>query len=111
MTRSVSMIFLRFVPSTNSITMKKLLSRLPDVEDADDVRMRQPCPERALIEKHPYEIRVRGEVGQNALDCDAFLEPLDAPLLPRGKPRPSPGFKLFEQVISLIAHPRSSALP
>jgi hypothetical protein len=85
--------------------------RLPDVEDADDVRVCQPCPEPRLVEKHPNEIRVRGEVGQNALDSDAFLEPLDAGGFPEENLGHSPGFKLFEQVISLIAHPRSSALP
>ena len=68
-------------------------------------------PEARFIEEHADEIGVRGEMRQHALDRDAFLEPLDARCLPEENLGHPAGFKFFDQVISLIAHRRSFALP
>ena len=48
-----------------------------DVEDGDDVRVRQTSAEARLVEEHRDEVLVLREVRQNALDRDDLLEALD----------------------------------
>jgi hypothetical protein len=48
---------------------------------------------------------------QDALDSDAFLETLDARGFPKENLGHPPSFKSFDQVVSLIGHLGSFALP
>jgi hypothetical protein len=55
-----------------------LAVRLADVVDLDDVRVAQRRRDARLVEEHPGDLGLDGEVGQDPLDDDELLEPLDA---------------------------------
>ena len=54
----------------------RVVRRLRDVEDLDDVRVLEEQREPRLVEEHRDELLVLGEVRQDALDRDRLLEPL-----------------------------------
>ena len=84
---------------------------LPDVEDADDVGVAEPCAEPSLVEEHPDEVRVRRQMRKHALDRDLLLEALNASGLPEEHLGHASSLEFLDQVISLIAHRASFALP
>ena len=69
------MIFLRFVPSTNSITMKKLLSDLPMSKTLTMFACVSRAPSRASSRNIPMKFVCEARWGNTRLIATRFLKP------------------------------------
>src|SRR6185437_1792258 len=73
-----------------------------DVEDADDVGMREVRGEARLVEEHGDELLFLAELRQDALDRDLLAEALDAGALGDEHLRHAAGCQALEDAVSLL---------
>ena len=59
-------------------TLGGISGRLAEIEDLNDVRVRQAHGELGLVDEHVHELLAPRELGQDALDDEDLLEALDA---------------------------------
>src|SRR6185312_9259531 len=76
----------------------------------DDVRVLQVHRHARLVEEHRHELLVLGEVGQNALDRDGFLQAADGALRHTTVDlRHTAGVDSIRDLVSLVfGHPRAA---